>query len=208
MMVMMNQDKLARAIREHDIAIMKELLNNGASPNEYTGKDDYFTPLIDAIDELDAGGSIEAVRLLLQAGADVNQWNKEGDWNPLLAAMYPDRDQVFPLLLDAGANPDIQNSEGMTPLRWTAENNRLDWMERILQIGVPNTLHKSDPFTGRNPLGIAVHTGNKEMTKLLLAYGADPQFEDIDRRKAQDYLTDDLPEAERREWESLLQKPT
>jgi ankyrin repeat protein len=78
----MNAKKLAEAIRGYDIDQLKKLLKDGASPDEYTDKDSYFTPLIDAIDELDDGGSAEAVQLLIAAGADVNRWNKEGALNP------------------------------------------------------------------------------------------------------------------------------
>jgi ankyrin repeat protein len=96
----------------------------------------------------------------------------------------------------------------MTPLRWAVENNLPDTVVKMLKIGVSATLHKCDPATGRNPLGIAVQAQNREMTKLLLAHGADPQLQDLDYRVALDYLPQDLPEDKRRKWEELMQKRT
>lgn len=202
----MDKQALFDAIRNHDLTTVKQLLMAGKSMNFHKDKEPFFTPLIDAIDELDDEGSVEIVLALIEAGADVNCWDKNKDTHPLILALKIDCIEVVNSLLDAGCNPDILDPEGMTPLRWAVEHNYLELVARLLKIGVPITLCKSDPFTGRMPLSIAVESLNWDMTTLLLEAGADPYLIDVDYRKTLDYLPKNLSEDERLQWENLLFK--
>ena len=59
---------------------------------------------------------LEAIRLLLAAGADVNQANDRG-WTPLHQAAYRNDPEMAALLLRAGARADLSaHGEGGTPL--------------------------------------------------------------------------------------------
>lgn len=70
------------------------------------------TPLISAA----LFGKTVVVRLLIEAGADVNFQNNDGSCALHTAAFfcYPD---IVALLLESGANPEIKNNAGSTPLQ-------------------------------------------------------------------------------------------
>ena len=60
-------------------------------------------------------GRIDVVRLLLDAGADVDQ--REGsDWTALFSAASEGHLEVVELLLDAGADFNVKDGSGETPL--------------------------------------------------------------------------------------------
>jgi len=60
-----------------------------------------------------AGKSVEAVRLLLEAGAPVNTKQQEG-WTPLHAAVHNRSIEMVRLLLAHGADPALTNDQGTT----------------------------------------------------------------------------------------------
>ena len=62
---------------------------------------------------------MEIVRLLLDAGANVDAANKHGDTALILAACNG-RMEIVRLLLDAGANVDAANTKGGTALTLAA----------------------------------------------------------------------------------------
>ncbi len=62
-----------------------------------------------------ASGEIEVVKLLLEAGADVNHQSKKGN-TALMYASHNGHIEVVKLLLEAGAVADIQNNSGQTAL--------------------------------------------------------------------------------------------
>lgn len=65
---------------------------------------------------------VESVRLLIAAGADVNQASAAGD-SAVHAAAAAGMTRVIQLLADAGATLDGKNSAGQTPLSLTAPRN-------------------------------------------------------------------------------------
>lgn len=113
------------ASRTADLPLMKLLIANGAdfrTPNSQ-GR----TPLLAAAGvalgpEADEAASeddaVEAVRYLLELGADINATDKEGD-TIMHAAAYKQSPKLVRLLSDSGANMAIwnqKNRKGWTPL--------------------------------------------------------------------------------------------
>jgi ankyrin repeat protein len=183
-------DALLEAIQARDVDRLAELLAAGADPNE-PGKSRYGSgreyPLHAAIGELEAfgefepAGPIDAVVLLLHYGAVVNGWDASREGDPLLMAVLMKHIEAVRLLLAAGANPNIRDDEGMSPLRFCADKGLLEMARLLLHCGAGKTIDEGGGSTGMNALGFAATRLDVEMVRLLLAHGANPQARDLDR---------------------------
>ena len=109
------------AARAADVDIMRTLVAAGADPLLAT--DDGTTALVAAAGYAYAIGAdihaerqaLEAARLIIEAGVDVNGANTVGE-TALHAAAYTGWDRIAALLLDNGADVDAENIVGWTPL--------------------------------------------------------------------------------------------
>lgn len=109
--------------------ILKMTLAHGAdlaSTNRFGG-----TALIPAAER----GHVETVRTLIAAGVDVDHVNRLG-WTALLEAVIlgdggPRHQAIVDLLVKAGANVNLADNEGVTPLRH-ARSRRYREIEAIL----------------------------------------------------------------------------
>ena len=61
-------------------------------------------------------GNLEAVKLLIDKGVDVNARNRSGS-SALIVAAYTNRPGVVKALLETGADTDIKNRKGLTALQ-------------------------------------------------------------------------------------------
>ncbi len=80
-----------------------------------------ITPLVFATRE----NCMECVKVLLEAGADVNQVTHYG-WTPLLTATQNRHYKIGAYLLDHGANPNIKNNGGWSPLYLATDNRNIE----------------------------------------------------------------------------------
>ena len=168
----------------------------GGSPQRDGGG---LTPLIFATREND----LESVRLLVQAGADVNQTSEFG-WTPLLTATQNRYYQLGKFLLDQGADPNIANKGGWTPLYIATDNRNIEggdyptrkpdmdhlaYIQLLLEHGADVNARMSSStetrtiFThqwlyeeGATPFLRAAQSGDLTLMKLLLEHGADPSI--------------------------------
>jgi hypothetical protein len=70
---------------------------------------------VDALYEASGGGDVAKVSALLDSGVDVNGRSSDGSY-ALNNAAVENHVEVMRILLDRGANPNVQNSQGDTPL--------------------------------------------------------------------------------------------
>jgi ankyrin repeat protein len=110
------------------------------------------------------------VKLLLEAGADINKADNKGK-TPLFIAADEGHVKIVKLLLQAGADIHKLNEEDeKTPLYIAAENGHVEIMKLLLEAGAdPN---KAGELTD-TPLMIAAYYGRDACVKLLLDSGAD-----------------------------------
>jgi ankyrin repeat protein len=80
-----------------------------------------LTALVYAVREND----LESVRILLAAGADVNQVTNYG-WSPLLVATQNRYLQLASFLLDHGADPNLANKGAWSPLYIAIDNRNIE----------------------------------------------------------------------------------
>jgi len=97
-------DALVKAAGEGDLATMKRLLDSGVSPDADSQGDEG----ISALSAASAGGKIEAVKLLLGRGADVNDDDFWGG-NALVGASLFGQVEVVRVLLAHGADPNMED---------------------------------------------------------------------------------------------------
>jgi ankyrin repeat protein len=95
------------------------------------------------------------------------------------------RDAVWlAYLLNRGANPNIADRRGVTPLMRASQLGFFDGVQHLVSKGArvdaPNE-------TGETPLILAVHRRDTAMMRALLSAGADPDRADNSGRSARDY---------------------
>ena len=146
---------------------------------------------------------LESVKVLLAAGADVNQTTGYG-WSPLLVATQNRYYKLGAYLLDHGADPNLANKGGWVPLYLATDNrniengdypvrkgdmDHLDFIKLLLDKGanvnarVKDSTETRTVFTnqwldenGATAFLRASQSGDVALMKLLLARGADPKI--------------------------------
>lgn len=89
-------------------------------------------------------------------------------------------------LLQRGADPNIRNKKGVTPLQLATSMGFTEGVEALIKGGA--TVNVADQ-TGETPLIAAVHSRNVGLVRLLLEKGGDPDRNDNSGRSARDYMT-------------------
>jgi uncharacterized protein len=176
------------AIAGHDLYRLAVLLAAGADPNVV--RDDWprWTPLQAAVEEMEGGGSIEAVVLLLRNGADPDSWDGDHDSTALLMSLFRGQVDATRLLLAAGADPNVTGAEGDTPLRWCVEHSDYAMAATLLRCSASRSIDSFGGPSGMSALGRAVSRLDSGMVELLLAAGANPTALDADIHTARERL--------------------
>lgn len=122
-------------------------------------------------------GNVREVTRLIDAGAKIDQPDIDG---PLFMAAYAgDSDahhQVVELLLAKGAQIDILNSVGCTPLMGAANRGNLGAVELLLEAGADPALKGR----GRNALDWAMTSGSPDTIRRLQKEAPKPYVETAD----------------------------
>ena len=163
-----------------------------------------LTPLQFAVRE----GSMDTVKVLVDAGADVNERSEFG-WTALLVATQNRYYKIGVFLLEHGADPNTANEGGWTPLYIATDNrnieggdyptrkpdmDHLEYIKRLFASHAnPNLRMRSSTETrtifthqwlleeGATPFLRAAQSGDLVLLKLLLEQGADPKITTDDK---------------------------
>jgi len=186
------------AFDQDDAAVAAGIGRNRNAPSD----GGQLTPLVYAV----RANDLESVKVLLAAGADINQTTGYG-WSPLLVATQNRYYKLGAYLLDHGANPNLGNKGDWVPLYLATDNrniesgdypvrkgdmDHLDFIKLLIGKGanvnarVKDSTETRTVFTnqwldenGATAFLRASQSGDVELMKLLLAHGADPKINTI-----------------------------
>jgi ankyrin repeat protein len=153
------------AIRRNDLTQLRALIDQKAPDQKANVADDRgITPLMYAAEM----GSVEAMRLLIDRGADVNRQNAFGSTALMWSVSDPTKVR---LLLDHAADVNITARSGRMALIVAAFTNPSAEVVRLLlqkgaQVGVMDQRHVT-------PMNAATFGNDTETVRLLLEAGAD-----------------------------------
>jgi ankyrin repeat protein len=143
---------LTLAAARNDVAALRHLLDAGHQADE---GGDSWTALIWAA----RSGSIDAINVLLDAGADVNRPGSSGDnWDatPLQHAILERQPAAVRVLLDRGADPHHGAGGSLAPLSLAAGDTDPTILKALLARGADPSVEDAK---GHTPLSRAVAAG-------------------------------------------------
>jgi hypothetical protein len=174
-MISTPDEPLLAAVLTEDVDEVKRLLATGADVNVLdTGIDS--TALAQAVQR----DNRELIKILLDAGADVNEKNHSG----LTALMYVSDDtsiEVVGDLMAAGAKVDLKDDEGKNALHHAASYDNAEALQALIDAGA--SVDATDE-SGRTALMIAAQEGNEDNVTALIKAGATVNLRDEDDKTA------------------------
>ena len=172
--------EMAQILLEHN-AQPNVVDKDGKTPLHFVLETKAYYP---AIGEIDATMPAR-VRLLLELGANVNAQDKDNT-TPLHLAMKSISCETVQILLEHDAQPNVVDKDGKTPLHLVPEV--VVEYYREFQKTHPASVRWLLPVRGAdvnaqcnnntNPMGLAVERNMYDITRMLLACGAEPNVKD------------------------------
>jgi ankyrin repeat protein len=146
-----------------DAAAVKLLLGRGADPKlrDMRGRPPLFLACV-------LGNNLEAVRLLIAAGADVNDLTPRGE-HILVSTLFNGKKEIIDFLLDSGARiPDDQRT--ITQAIYVSASNGVD---RVFKLAVEMADRKGLAWWKGVPLHAPARSGSVAIAEALLAKGGE-----------------------------------
>jgi ankyrin repeat protein len=161
------------------LGIARVLLDHGASPNAQTEKGETALHIVSGCEYDSEEHGVGIARLLLEHGVDIHTPMKKGHNTAFHLAAWNGRLEIVQLLLDHGANPNVENDDGSIPLHLVSGGNyNYNLQERgvgiarlLMERGTDVNAQMKNMST---PLHAAAFKGRLEITRLLLSHGANP----------------------------------
>jgi ankyrin repeat protein len=147
---------LRQAVEANDLEEARRMLARGDEVNP------------EAEPPLSAVKSEEMLRVLLEAGAEVNRSDDKGA-TPLMtvaASELPDASEMAEMLIDNGAKVDSKDQRKETALHYAARAGNLEVARKLIEKGA------TVDFKYHTPLHVAARAGHAEMCRFLLKKGA------------------------------------
>lgn len=157
------------AIHDRNNVEARRLLEAGANANAD------LSGIISLLDVAMDRDDVEMARLLLRHGADAN--------SALICAAYHPHLDFIPLLLEYGANPNI---EGGVPLDGVITEGDIAAVRALIDAGV--NVHLAGGEDGYTPLGKAAAGGYLDIVRLLIKHGVGINERDVDDQTALDVI--------------------
>ncbi|MGL4652687.1 ankyrin repeat domain-containing protein [Cetobacterium sp.] len=151
-------------IKEAEYSRKKSLQINTEKPKIYNTKnsDSFFDSLVK--------NNYHKTRKFLQNGFNPNYVFVKFKFTiPLIFASQNGHIEIVKLLLEYGADTNIQTDTGATALGFASQNGHIEIVKLLLEYGADTNIQTD---TGATALGFALQNGHIEIVKLLLEYGA------------------------------------
>lgn len=160
-----SEDELLGAALEGDLERVQQLLDSGSDPN--VSDEEGWTALMWAAQNNDTA----IAEALIEAGADLDIAEVIYEETALTVALYNDSKETVALLLEQGANANLQDSNGWTPLMTAASNGFIEAAQLLLNAGAITGITDASERTAAD---YALENGFDDLAELLLA--ADEQI--------------------------------
>ena len=164
---------LHEAIINGNAAAVQELIDDGYDVNTL----DRFGDT--ALSEAAAHRHIDIVRMLLDAGADLNLGNE----TPLYIAAGNGHIDIIQILIDAGADLNSVNHLNQTPLYFAIYNNQVPIASLLITEGADVNLGN---YESNTPLHFATRRNNIDLVRQLICAGADANIRNVNNESALD----------------------
>ncbi|CAB0028183.1 unnamed protein product [Trichogramma brassicae] len=173
--------------------LIRFLIKNGIISDLFTIYDKFHVNYVDefGLTHLHAAcrfGRRDIAEKFLELGADASCVERSTGFSTLHYALQSDRlnerRYLFNLLMKNGANPNLADSEGRTPLHVICERMNDDWFMAKMVVGLCDEKHRPlqiDALDKWNntPLNLALKGEHEHVAELLLKNGADPNLTDF-----------------------------
>ncbi|XP_010160459.1 ankyrin repeat and SOCS box protein 12 [Antrostomus carolinensis] len=132
-------------------------------------------------------GCLRSMKVLLAHGAEVDSLDVKAQ-TPLFMAVSNGHWECVKVLLEAGANPSGSIYNNCSPLLIAARDGDVDILRQLLDHGAETNVQARLPEWATNsatcsgPLYLAAVYGHLECFKMLLLYGADPDYNCTEER--------------------------
>ena len=168
---------LLQAIFEEHEAVIQLLLNRTDVDPNLCDLSYNQTPLWMAV----TAGEATVQMVLERNDVEVDRRGRWGE-TPFYRAIQRGRLVEAQMLLNAGADPNLPNTNSQTPLSWAAAEGCEESLELVLQ--QPTIALDLIDISGRTPLARAAENGHTKIVRLLLAKGANIESLDNEKRSA------------------------
>jgi len=122
---------LSHAVLTNRVHVVRLLLAEGADIHRFSGKGYKRTPVHNAV----LYAKINVARILISAGADVNKIGTKGDQTPLQLACSTGDEEMFNLVLSAGALVNDQPSHWGNSLCGAISEGHLSIIDKLQNLG-------------------------------------------------------------------------
>jgi len=174
-------DSMLNAISQDDVSYVQSAVSRGLNVNQRIEAPGYSAgaPMVALAAR---AASIQTLRFLISAGADVNARTPVNETPLMLAAYFREEgnssvdryDRAVRILIDAGAHLENE-AHSYTPLAYAAYNDRQRAMQYLIERGARLDADAVNGITYINtPLMMASIQGHREAVRTLLRAGADP----------------------------------
>ena len=146
------------------LRIIELLLSAGANPNLVGGTNAQSPLFLSCLHN-----RIDAVRVLLKGGADINLANANGD-TPLSICCEFSHTEIYFFLLTKYANPNLAQTDGTTPIMTAASHGNEEVIRTLVTHGGNVNLVTK---TGLTAIGMAAKEGQPNVLRVLVTLGGD-----------------------------------